>query len=441
MVNKGANIDLLFRNGLKDFEVLPPDEVWNKIRPVIRKQQWPFILLRTAALVAVILSLSFLAYRWSREISTGIQNSVLALSEESFRTGNSQGISRSQLKPAERNIKEGILRETIVPDGSEIAILTDNENVIQTDLSFIPEANGPSLNSRFYLPGKSLTLLNLNKKATEKLYIEDLSAQTYPPLAVEDKIDRWSVSAMASPTFYPMPQNGTNEISKQISASEKSKISYSGGVSFAYKISKKLSIQSGIYYSSIGQEVDGINSFGGFKQYDYTKGDHNFEVLTSSGKIFTNNSDVFLLDGAGDRVLTRYTNDVFDPAKANLQFLNGDLHQNFSYLEMPVILRYKLLDRSVDLNLIGGLSYNILVRNSVYAMVNGDKYSVGETDGLSPFMLSSSLGMGMEYSLSKKFSLNLEPTFRYYLNPFGAMPEIKAHPYSFGIFSGLSYKF
>jgi hypothetical protein len=246
---------------------------------------------------------------------------------------------------------------------------------------------------------------------------------------------------MASPTYYLRPELSSNDIANQINSSEQSKISYSGGVSFAYKISKKLSIQSGLYYSSIGNEVDGINSFAGFRQYDYTKGDHNFEVLTSSGRIYTENSDVFLLDNSGDRVLTRYTNDVFDPTKANLSYINNSLFQNFSYLEMPVILRYKLIDKSIDFNLIGGLSYNLLVNNTVRTVVDGSKYNIGKTAGLNPFMVSSSMGMGIEYSLSEKFSLNLEPTFRYYLNPFGEIPGLKMHPYSFGVFSGLSYKF
>jgi hypothetical protein len=47
----------------------------------------------------------------------------------------------------------------------------------------------------------------------------------------------------------------------------------------------------------------------------------------------------------------------------------------------------------------------------------------------------------MEYSLSKKLTLNLEPTFRYYLNPFNDVTGLRAHPYSFGVFSGVAYKF
>jgi hypothetical protein len=191
----------------------------------------------------------------------------------------------------------------------------------------------------------------------------------------------------------------------------------------------------------LGQKIDGINSFSGFQQYQISKGAPNFEVLTASGTVYTNNPDVFLSANGTNRVLTAYTNDVFDPKKASLQPVNNSLDQNFSYLELPVILKYKILDKTIGINLIGGLSYNLLVSNSVYTTVDGTKYSIGKTEGLNPLTLSSSLGMGMEYNLSGKLSLNLEPTFRYYLNPFNVTTGSFIHPYSFGIFSGVSYKF
>ena len=228
----------------------------------------------------------------------------------------------------------------------------------------------------------------------------------------------------------------------RLMASEQPLISYSGGVALSYKINKRFSIQSGLYYSSLGQEIDGINSFGGFQKYDYTKGDHNFEVLTTNGTVYTNNADVFLISTSpGERILTNYTNDVFDPEKANLQYINNTLIQNFSFLELPVVLRYKIVDKTIDFNLIGGISYNMMVNNSVYTMIDGGKYPIGKTEGLNLINLSSSLGMGMEYNFSEKLSLNLEPTFRYYLNPFNEPAGSKIHPYSFGIFSGISYRF
>lgn len=439
MVNKEANIDLLFRNGLKDYEVLPPEEVWNNILPVLRKRQRPVIILRVAALIAVLLSVSFIAYQLSREISLSFQNQLLALDEESFQQPNSGDITQVKNTPVTslKNIRNGTGK---VSDQRNDGNLTVDENIGITSQIKIADIPKLAYNDDLLIP----RAINVFRDFSP-IEVKDLSEDKNLTLADYDipkqKINNWSITAMASPTYYMRPELHNSDISKQISSSEQSRISYSGGVAFAYKIGRKLSIQSGLYYSSVGNEVDGINSFAGFHQYNFTKGDHNFEVLTSSGRIYTNNSDVFLWDNSGDRVLTKYNNDIFDPNKAQLSYLNSTLYQNFSYLEMPVILRYKLIDKAVDFNLIGGLSYNLLVNNSVHTVIDGSRYDIGKTAGLNPFLVSSSLGMGMEYSLSDKFSLNLEPTFRYYLNPFGEIPGLRSHPYSFGIFSGLSYKF
>ena len=441
MVNRDANIDLLFRNGLKDYEVLPPVQVWNNIFPVVRKKQRPVLFLRSAALIAVLLSVSFLAYRWSREIPTSDQNLTLAMDGESVQFADISSGS-GNLKTALPNmIKSEKANRDVITDKQLFTAIPDEHEIVSDNESVMPEMEYLPVNNNLLRPSSIQTIRGLS-------YSVDNSNSVYNSLEnldyelPKEKVDRWSVTAMASPTIYMRPELTTSDVATQINSSEQSKISYSGGVGFAYKISKKFSIQSGLYYSSIGNEVDGINSFAGFRDYDYTKGDHNFEVLTSNGRIYTDNADVFLRDNSGgDRVLTRYTNDVFDPLKANLSYINNSLVQNFSYLEMPVIVRYKLIDKSIDFNLIGGFSYNLLVNNSVHTVVDGNRYNVGKTAGVNPLMISSSVGMGMEYNLSDKFSLNLEPTFRYYLNPFIELPGTKTHPYSFGIFSGLSYKF
>ena len=136
-----------------------------------------------------------------------------------------------------------------------------------------------------------------------------------------------------------------------------------------------------------------------FSHIDNTKGDHNFEVLTSTGTVYTNNPDVFLSADASGRINTPFTNDVIDPKKASLQPVNTSLNQNFSYLELPVILRYKIVDKTIGINLIGGLSYNMLVHNSVYTTLDGNKYPVGDTKGLNPLISEQFLwnGYGIQY--------------------------------------------
>jgi hypothetical protein len=440
MVKSGANIDIAFRNGLKDFEVLPPPEVWNNIHPVINRKPKSFIFMRAAALIALLLTMSFLAYRWTREMPTGLDSTVLALNEESFSSETTTDILSPVIVPSkgENNIR--VATEDLADSTQQFLTVDVIEDNASAEIAYIQETNSLSINNRNILAGADVGAL---KSSPDNSFITDDFVEPFMP--VNDKIvdnNRWSIAAMASPTYYSSFSSGNDELSKQMSSSEQPVISYTGGVAFAYKVNKRFSVQSGLFYSSVGQEVGGINSFGGFQKYDFTKGDRNFEVLTTSGTIYTNNADVFLIaEGSGDRIITNYTNDVFDPEKASLQYINNNLRQNFSYIELPIILRYKFVDKMIDFNLIGGLSYNMLVNNAVYTVTDGGKYFIGKTEGVNMITVSSSLGMGMEYNFSDKFSLNLEPTFRYYLNPFNQVAGSVLHPYSFGIFSGISYKF
>ncbi len=440
MNEKGANIDLLFRNGLKDFEVLPPPGVWDGIHSAVKIKSRTFVFMRIAAVVTVLVTLSFLTYRWTRELSGGLSSPVIAINVPVSSPDIFNIIDNPNYLPE--------IKYNPIKTSSGVFIETSNQASMQNEIEttsspeqimYLQETKSLSLLNSEKAGEPSLTPLNASKENSLKIKYPDL---LYSPENIITKPkNRWSIAAMASPTYYSSFSSGSDELSKQLMASEQPLVSYSGGVAFSYKISKRFSIQSGLYYSSLGQMVDGINSFEGFQKYVNSKGAPNFVVPTTSGTVYTNNPDVFLSADGTDRVLTAYTNDVFDPKKASLQYLNNTLSQNFSYLELPVILRYKIVDKTIGINLIGGLSYNLLVNNSVYTTIDGNKYFIGKTEGLNPLTLSSSLGMGMEYNFSSKLSLNLEPTFRYYLNPFSVTTGSFIHPYSFGIFSGISYKF
>jgi hypothetical protein len=442
MDKRGINIDVVFRNGLKDFEVLPPPEVWDKINPVLRRKQRPLILARTAAMIAIVISVSFLAYQWAMEMSNGLESVGIAFNE----LPDNPQITPALSEPVAINRVENTLIKSDYSNEAVVIIAGNEEGTGTSENSSpstapIQETVGLSNNNTTLSQGPQIASLS-SYENDNSVDIERLTDSFLPVSEDVKDTERWSIAALASPTYYSRFSTGQDEVVQQLMNSEQPVMSYSGGVTFSYKINNRISIQSGLFFSSVGQEVGGINSFGGFSQYSNTKGSRNFEVMTTSGTIYTNNGDVFLsANGPGERISTSYTKDVFDPAKASLQYINDNLLQNFSYLELPIMLRYKFVDKTVDLNLVGGLSYNMLVNNSVYTMVDGSKYFVGKTEGLNMMMLSSSLGMAMEYSFSEKLSLNLEPTFRYYLNPFSPLSSSVTHPYSFGIFSGVSYKF
>ncbi len=433
MDERGANIDIVFRNGLKDYEVLPPPEAWNNISPLLNSKKKPFIFLRVAAISAVLMMIGFLAYWLGSDLSSGIDYAVTALNENPAPSVvTPQIISPLYVIAKERSVSsEDVVSEEI----------SDLRNII-TDVPE-PVRHGETENISIYHQNQADNSLPALKKP-EKIKINTTEPiLLYPEeKPVINKGKRWSIAALASPTYNSRLNSVNDDFSRQLDASESQGNSYSGGVTVAFKVNRRFSIQSGLFYSSMGKEVDGINTFSGFERYVTAKGSHNFEVLTTNGSVLTNNSDVFLISATdGDRIITNYTRDFFDPEKASLEYIDNTLNQNFSYLELPISLRYKIIDKTLDFNIIGGISYNLLVKNSVYAKVDGGKFPIGHTEGLNPVSISSSFGMGMEYNLSDRFSLNLEPTFRYYLNPINELTSTNLRPYSFGIFSGLSYKF
>lgn len=438
MDDKEANIDLLFRKGLKDYEVLPPAEVWDKISPAIRKQQRPYIVFRAAAMIAVLATLSFLTFTWENELSDSVSSNAVL---QSTMTGTPEiETSDAVLLADAGNIKATRPHNPIPAINPDITIAETVEKTSEVNLSDIiragvlPESETVINRSDLIIP---LTL------ARKSLSIDYYPAPYIPEIPATEKKERWTIAALVSPTYLSSFNSGSNEAVNQLNHIEQPVISYSGGFALAYKVSKRLSVQSGLYYASYGNELTGITSFGGFQNYDQFKGNSNFEVQTSNGTVYTNNADVYLVDNlSNNRIASYFDKSSFDPAKASLEYLNNSLRQNLGYLELPVILRYKIIDRTFDFNIIGGLSSNLLVNNSVYASVDGGKYEVGKTEGLNNILFSSSLGMGMEYSITNNLSFNFEPTFRYYLNSFNNFAGMSnLHPYSFGVFSGLSYKF
>ena len=135
---------------------------------------------------------------------------------------------------------------------------------------------------------------------------------------------------------------------------------------------------------------------------------------------------------------------LIKPANASTgesEQINVNLIQNFNYLELPLIVKYKLIDKKVDVNVFSGLNANFLVGNSVYFEHQNERIDVGKTTETKKFNYSGIIGLGFEYEISSRIRLNLEPTLKYYLNSINISKPLDTHPYYFGFFTGISYLF
>ena len=261
--------------------------------------------------------------------------------------------------------------------------------------------------------------------------------------------DKWAVGGQVAP-IYSYRNLGPSEAdamfaNSYLNAIESGIVSYAGGVSLNYSPAKRLSIQSGLNYFRLGMSVQDTyiasadEKFFGtdFPAVELAMSNSSGDIQLGEQKSNTILSNFRANQDAASILPETYVSGTApDPA-----IKQGDLQQNFEYIEIPVILRYKVVDRRAGVNLLGGLSTNFLVGSNVYFQENGNREQIGTTENLKPVNYSSVLGLGFQYSINPNLHFNMEPTFRYYLNSINSGSGPGSHPYSIGFFTGISYSF
>ncbi len=164
---------------------------------------------------------------------------------------------------------------------------------------------------------------------------------------------------------------------------------------------------------------------------------NNFQVLNNGGTI-----NVYQFSGLTPTQLEQGGTPTDPQAVA---FFNDydviTIEQNISYIELPMDYQYKLINKRVGLSLNPGLSVFILTENSVFAIANDNtRLRIGRETSLNDLSFAFNLGLGGFYNFAKNWRLDVEPTFRYQLNPYSNNLG-NFRPYYIGVQFGATYKF
>ncbi|MBS0010570.1 MAG: outer membrane beta-barrel protein [Bacteroidales bacterium] len=437
MVKYDSHIDVLFRDGLSKMEVLPPESVWENISPTVRKSSRMDLWLKIAAGLAVLVSMGLMAYFY-RNITGSVGGEQVASATDNnmpaFFNDASSNITADETDNAAADKTAPVTMEEDAESesGSADSDLFPRMIVNYMDIDLPYDRPDQNMLRSTDSPEEVKPRNNVSEiLITDIMPVEPLT---------EPKQKRWKLGAEVSPTYLSSNLKTANEAISQINDNENAVLSYTGGFNISYRVNKRLSIRSGIYYSSLGRDVKGVRSYSGFQPFAGAKSAVVFGVRTSSGTVNSTNGNIFLTDVAGNRIDGYYSVDNFDPLKSNLIPFGDQLRQNFEYIEIPVLVSYRVIDRKLNFNVLGGMSYNFLIGNQTWAInKTGAKVLLGSTEGVDQLLLSSSLGMSMEYELNDRLLLNLEPQVRYYLNTGGELGA--GNPYTFGIFSGMHFRF
>ena len=242
----------------------------------------------------------------------------------------------------------------------------------------------------------------------------------------EEKRSKWAISTNASPVYFNSLAQGSS-IDQQFDSNSKNyATTLSLGIAGSYAINNKLSLKTG---------VNNIN-------ISYNTNDVLFDARMNNVE---NNIPTISRNPEA-------SNMVFSSKVGNVETLSGDvenviiennvgaLQQNISYIEVPLELSYKLLDKKFGIEVIGGMSTLFLNQNNISLVANGVEMEVGRANNLNDIHFSSNVGLGFKYNFWKSFNANFQPMFKYQINTFSENSG-NFKPYFIGLYTGVSFSF
>ena len=455
-------IDQVFMGALQGSEMDPPSDSWYNItRELDRKKQVPMLNAFRLLAASVALAISFGGgYYWAmhRNVSRQAVASTQPKSEMSAPvvtgnavpvaaagTGNARSISsgnsgnHKQTDPANNpvsSVSGGVIN---TQKDNDQQLLTEPAPVRLSPLLALVKGT-PAVSAAVVFPGDYGTAQAAANDEKEIVYDNTGNNNT------KHSITKWSLGGQVSP-LYAFRSTKTENAGAGMgttagSQTENGLLSYGGGLNVEFKASRRWSVASGLYYSRMGQSVQGSEMYAASVASNAVDA-----VFLSSPKnatnvyIYRNSMGTIESRSAGTSAYGGIAPSTVQNVLISTSDQSVNLVQSMDFLEIPVLVRYKVIDRKLGLHLLGGIATNILTGNRVQIDQGSGLENYGRTIGLTTFNYSSTLGVGLDYSFNNNLRMNLEPAFKYYLNSINTNSSVDTHPYSFGIYSGISYSF
>ncbi len=451
-MNKG-----FLKDKLANYQVDPPEKVWNGISGQIggrRNRKGIYILLLASAAsiaLALILGIPYFSPDLTdqgsisgeiREEDPAGQKETSKLEQKVLESpellpGKSTALKAPQSQKEDKLVKRDPTHQ--------IALLTETKTEAEERTVIPAEASTETLEeaaSETPAVTKTETELDLQIELLPDSAL-DLQMDPLPSdLKERQKNSRWMLGAALSP-LYSFRDAEAGAIPDN--PAETGMLSYSTGVHVRYRRNSRLAFETGIYYNRTGIAIGapGIQVFN--QRYDallFGAGSEQAEIKTVSnsvGNIVAYSGDIYM-NGykiSAENSIVADPGDVLTP----LQTSESGIQQHLDYLEIPFNLRYSLIDRTFELQLVGGMSSNFLIANYVTVETSSGKEEIGYLSNVNTVNYSGNAGLGMIYHMSRNLSLMLEPRFRYFLNSVNDSSLPSTRPYSVGFYTGLSYTF
>lgn len=360
-------------------------------------------------------------------VATSDKNSQPSISYTKSSDNVSPVISQSQSQP------EIALAQNKSLDNSRSQNHNNNQNTTpQSPAEKLkdPVHKNPELNHA--LPTKT-DIANLEKSKDSTLQGKSLLDDIAQLKEEEEKTDalpfkKWNASSVLAPVF--SNTIGGSSIDQQFVDNNKSAgVNLSYGVNVGYNITPRLSVRTGVHNVNMSYTTNDI-----IYGVEVQPGDIQLLSVDSFNRSAVSNPGNISTDNLGSSFSQEFlTDNTFNG-------FQGEISQRLGYLEVPLEVKYKLLDSKFSINVMGGLSALFLTENSIAVTNTTSKLELGEDDNFNGFNQSANFGLGIDYLFTDQLGITIEPMFKYQLN---ALRENAANfrPYNVGVYSGITYTF
>lgn len=439
------NIDKLFEQGLKNHEEKAPLNAWDMLDASLDKKHRIRVMraVRYAA-ASVLIVLAFFVGREFGGLNQNQETPIAQKEDASDRNGSATIISPQ------------LVAEIVSPENVNPAKEVHQQNTSASNIPTSPVLAKKKKANKDIFSVASLSSFDISHihhqlselfEAPEKYQqkvpsnnVEQLAASAYPPeKSADPEKNQWELGGFFSPVYsyrttenqsFGLFDNSYKSNTNGPGSFEQGQINFSAGITAEYALNKKWSVESGLFYARMGQSKNGLV----FENKPNSQG--SIDLSTSAGKI----------DGSKLPAEIGYQFAQAAPEQEEEEYItNGkkdtELHQQFDFVEIPILFKYRVYHDEVGIHLISGITTGIMVNNSSIVEIRGQKSNLGSTKNLRKFLYSSVIGFGMQYEVTKGLYINMEPTFKYALHSMNPSEEYKYKPYSLGINTGVSFGF
>ena len=471
------HIDRLFQEGFKDFEATPKDAIWQNIEAKLNQNKkkrrvlplwWRyagiaalFLLLLTAGSIyfnndnslpanqvvdtesalpekstipnnAIISSNNNIVDNIDNKDSNNIANSQNS-NNSIQRTSVSNNFSRTNLKSS--TIKSGDQNQILVNKNSAYKNSSEENKVAKINQRDSDEviSEMKKTNEKASSNKKDISSMadNKNEESNPLMTANPKNNSTIEEAIAESKkedddtnLNKWSVGTNAAPIYFSSLGKGSSLDAQFNENSKSGEVTMSYGVSASYALNKKLSVRSGINKVNIGYNTNNVIVFESIGLSSKTSALRNVDTYNPGGNISIISAES----------INNLNNEPF------IKTSNTSVNQSLGFIEIPLEIEYALINKKFGFNIIGGFSSFILSNNELFSEFNGNRTRIGEATNLNKVSYSANFGLGLNYKITKKLDLNLEPLFKYQINTFNNTSG-NFKPYFIGVYTGIGLKF